>query len=87
MHAFSFNECYSNLAQGRVLATSIILNLRSLRLNYHAVMNTLLFWDNRVPKRLVQMSNHLGPSVKPGLAIEYLAVLHSAIVKSQGSLS
>lgn len=40
----------------------MLLNLRSHRLNYHAAINALWFWDNRVPKRLVQSFNHLGVS-------------------------
>ncbi|EDR06304.1 uncharacterized protein LACBIDRAFT_300406 [Laccaria bicolor S238N-H82] len=45
---------------GRTLITSMVLNLRSRRLNYHAALNALLFWDNHVPKRLVQAFNHFG---------------------------
>ncbi|KAF5335323.1 hypothetical protein D9611_011724 [Ephemerocybe angulata] len=48
---------------GRTLATSIVLNLRSRVTNYHGVMNSLLLWDNRVPKRLVQTLNNLGMTV------------------------
>jgi len=28
-------------------------------LNYHAAINVLILWDNRIPKRTVQMLNHL----------------------------
>ncbi|KAG6819049.1 hypothetical protein H0H93_015957 [Arthromyces matolae] len=43
---------------GRAMITSILLNLRSRRLNYHQIVNSLIFWDNRVPKRLLQAFNH-----------------------------
>ncbi|RXW12444.1 hypothetical protein EST38_g13409 [Candolleomyces aberdarensis] len=47
-------------AHGRTLATSILLNLRSRQTNYHACMNTLFGWDNRVPKRFISAMNHYG---------------------------
>lgn len=31
-----------------------------MQLNYHQAVNALIFWDNSVPKRLVQMLNHMG---------------------------
>ncbi|KAK7007163.1 hypothetical protein R3P38DRAFT_3212828 [Favolaschia claudopus] len=40
--------------------TSIALNIRSRRSNLHQVINGFIFWDNKMPKRLVQMMNHLG---------------------------
>ncbi|KAJ7506208.1 hypothetical protein B0H11DRAFT_2169972 [Mycena galericulata] len=49
-----------NVDDGRTLMTSIALNLRSRRLNLHQVVNSLIFWDNKMPKRLVQAMNHLG---------------------------
>lgn len=49
-----------NCSQGRVLVTSMLLNLRSRQTNYHQVLNSLLFWDNQVPKRLVHIFNRLG---------------------------
>ncbi|KAK7055762.1 hypothetical protein R3P38DRAFT_2498651 [Favolaschia claudopus] len=49
-----------NPDDGRTLMTSIALNLRSRRSNLHQVMNGFIFWDNRMPKRLVQMMNRLG---------------------------
>lgn len=42
------------------MITSMALNLRSQLLNYHPLINALTFWDNRVPKRLVQAFNHFG---------------------------
>ncbi|KAF7302967.1 hypothetical protein MKEN_01259400 [Mycena kentingensis (nom. inval.)] len=50
---------------GRIMATSILLNLRSRTLNYHQVVTSLTFWDQRVPKRLVQLMNHYGIAVSP----------------------
>ncbi|KAJ7768448.1 hypothetical protein B0H16DRAFT_1247798, partial [Mycena metata] len=44
-------------AVGRTLISSMILNLRSCRTNLHAVMSSLMFWDGRVPKRVVQTFN------------------------------
>jgi hypothetical protein len=38
----------------------MILNLRSRLLNYHQAINSLLLWDNNVPKRIIQMLNRLG---------------------------
>ncbi|KAJ7853027.1 hypothetical protein B0H14DRAFT_3655717 [Mycena olivaceomarginata] len=49
-----------NVDDGRTLITSIALNLRSRRLNLHQVVNSFIFWDNKMPKRLVQAMNHLG---------------------------
>ncbi|KAJ2930942.1 hypothetical protein H1R20_g6161, partial [Candolleomyces eurysporus] len=49
-----------NPDQGRTLVNSVLLNLRSRRTNYHASMNSLLMWDNRVPKRCVIALNRLG---------------------------
>lgn len=42
------------------MITSIALNLRSTKTNYHQAILSLLLWDNRVPKRVVQMLNQLG---------------------------
>ncbi|KAF6745044.1 hypothetical protein DFP72DRAFT_824883 [Ephemerocybe angulata] len=36
------------------------LNLRSMKLNYHQGINSLILWDGSVPKRLVQMMNQYG---------------------------
>ncbi|KAF5313743.1 hypothetical protein D9619_013675 [Psilocybe cf. subviscida] len=47
-------------AAGKTLITSALLNLRSRRLNYHAAMNSLIFWDNRVSKRLIRAFNMFG---------------------------
>lgn len=44
------------------MVTSIILNLRSRALNYHAAMTSMILWDNRTPKRIVQLFNRLGIS-------------------------
>ncbi|KAF8997528.1 hypothetical protein BDQ17DRAFT_1429042 [Cyathus striatus] len=45
---------------GQVMITSMALNMRSMKTNYHQAINSLIFWDNRVSKRLVQMLNQLG---------------------------
>ncbi|KAF7968891.1 hypothetical protein HWV62_28926 [Athelia sp. TMB] len=45
---------------GRTTVTSMLLNLRSRRVNYHTAINALVLWDNKVPKRAVQMLNRLG---------------------------
>ncbi|KAF8168389.1 hypothetical protein B0H34DRAFT_816267 [Crassisporium funariophilum] len=57
------NEDARDPDAGRTLATSIVLNLRSWVTNYHGVMNSLLLWDNQVPKCLVQTLNNLGMTV------------------------
>ncbi|KDQ54017.1 hypothetical protein JAAARDRAFT_49395 [Jaapia argillacea MUCL 33604] len=49
-----------NPDHGRAMLTSSILNLASRETNYHLVANSLIMWDNRVPKRLLQMMNRLG---------------------------
>ncbi|KAJ7827097.1 hypothetical protein B0H13DRAFT_2374013 [Mycena leptocephala] len=49
-----------NPDMGRTLITSIILNLRSRETNLHGVMNVLMLWDARVPKRVVQTLNRYG---------------------------
>lgn len=36
----------------------MLLNLRSRQTNLHLAMNSLLLWDGRVPKRLIQTLNH-----------------------------
>ncbi|KAJ7769808.1 hypothetical protein B0H16DRAFT_1776625, partial [Mycena metata] len=46
--------------KGRTLATSIMLNLRSRDTNLHAAMNSVMLWDGRVSKRLVQTLNRYG---------------------------
>ncbi|KAF8998376.1 hypothetical protein BDQ17DRAFT_1391746 [Cyathus striatus] len=35
------------------------LNMRSIKTNYHQAINSLIFWDNHVPKCLTQMLNQL----------------------------
>ncbi|KAH9934210.1 uncharacterized protein B0H18DRAFT_1207744 [Fomitopsis serialis] len=52
-----------NPDDGCTLATSILLNLRSQKSNVHQVINSMILWDNRAPKRLVQMLNRFGVSV------------------------
>ncbi|KAJ6536865.1 hypothetical protein B0H19DRAFT_962392 [Mycena capillaripes] len=49
-----------NPDDGRTLITSIALNLRSRYSNLHQLANGFIFWDNKMPKRLVEMMNHLG---------------------------
>ncbi|KAJ7476787.1 hypothetical protein FB451DRAFT_1132116 [Mycena latifolia] len=51
-----------NVDDGRTLMTSMALNLRSRRSNLHQVINSFIFWDNKMPKRLVQAMNHLAVS-------------------------
>ncbi|KAF6743281.1 hypothetical protein DFP72DRAFT_977135 [Ephemerocybe angulata] len=45
---------------GRTMMTSMALNLRSQKTNYHQAVMSLIFWDNRMPKRIVQMLNEFG---------------------------
>ncbi|KAK7052375.1 hypothetical protein R3P38DRAFT_3595082 [Favolaschia claudopus] len=49
-----------NPDMGRTMITSMLLNLRSRETNLHQAMNCLLFWDGKVPKRVVQTFNHYG---------------------------
>ncbi|KAJ7026701.1 hypothetical protein C8F04DRAFT_966073 [Mycena alexandri] len=49
-----------NPDMGRTLISSMILNLRSRQANLHAAMNSLMLWDGRVPKRVVQTFNRYG---------------------------
>ncbi|KAJ7258501.1 hypothetical protein C8J57DRAFT_1073673 [Mycena rebaudengoi] len=46
--------------KGRTMITSMMLNLRSRETNLHGAMNSLMLWDGRVPKRLVQTLNRYG---------------------------
>ncbi|KAJ7245498.1 hypothetical protein C8J57DRAFT_1438306 [Mycena rebaudengoi] len=48
------------LKAGRTMITSMILNLRSRKTNLHCAMNSLMLWDGRVPRRVVQTLNHYG---------------------------
>ncbi|KAJ7908049.1 hypothetical protein B0H13DRAFT_1524907, partial [Mycena leptocephala] len=43
-----------NPDMGRTMITSMLLNLRSRETNLHLAMNSLLPWDGRVSKRVVQ---------------------------------
>lgn len=38
----------------------MLLNMRSRTTNYQAAMNALVFWDQQVPKRLIEAFNHVG---------------------------
>ncbi len=38
----------------------MLLNIRSRTTNYHAAINSLVLWDQGVPKRLVEAFNHIG---------------------------
>ena len=38
----------------------MLLNMRSRNTNYHAAINALVFWDQQVPKRLIEAFNHIG---------------------------
>ncbi|KAJ7624216.1 hypothetical protein DFH06DRAFT_1087495 [Mycena polygramma] len=49
-----------NPNMGRTLITSIMLNLRSRKTNLHGAMNSLMLWDARVPKQIVQALNRYG---------------------------
>ncbi|KAJ7656195.1 hypothetical protein B0H17DRAFT_1265280, partial [Mycena rosella] len=53
-------RCQHNPDMGRILITSIILNLQSQKTSLHGAMNALMLWDKGVPKRLVQTLNHYG---------------------------
>ncbi|KAF8986526.1 hypothetical protein BDQ17DRAFT_1393664 [Cyathus striatus] len=52
-------ELTKNHSFGQVMITSMALNMRSIKTNYHQAINSLIFWDNCVPKRLTQMLNQL----------------------------
>ncbi|KAJ7156078.1 hypothetical protein C8R43DRAFT_1096270 [Mycena crocata] len=56
----SMIRCQRNPDMGRTMITSMILNLRSRETNLHCAMNSLMLWDGRVPKRLVQTLNRYG---------------------------
>ncbi|KAF6746363.1 hypothetical protein DFP72DRAFT_1152408 [Ephemerocybe angulata] len=60
---------------GRTMVTSMALNLRSARTNYHQAINSLIFWDNRIPKRIVQMLNQYGFCSSYSYQIEAVASL------------
>ncbi|KAJ7684985.1 hypothetical protein DFH06DRAFT_1313354 [Mycena polygramma] len=49
-----------NPDMARTLVTSMILNLRSRETNLHCAINSLVLWDARVPKRVVQTLNRYG---------------------------
>ncbi|KAI0782725.1 hypothetical protein C8Q75DRAFT_885922, partial [Abortiporus biennis] len=51
-----------NPAHACTTITSIALNMRSRITNYHAAVLSVIMWDQQVPKRLVQMFNHIGLS-------------------------
>ncbi|KAF8178739.1 hypothetical protein BJ912DRAFT_1033225 [Pholiota molesta] len=69
---------------GRTLITSMLLNLRSRRLNYHATINTLLFWDNCIPKRLVQAFNHFGITTSYSFQVDAVtAISKNAMLLAQ----
>ncbi|KAJ7246764.1 hypothetical protein C8J57DRAFT_1674982 [Mycena rebaudengoi] len=53
-------RCQRNPDMGRTMITSMMLNLRSRETNLHGAMNSLMLWDGRVPKRLVQTLNRYG---------------------------
>ncbi|KAJ8087328.1 hypothetical protein PM082_006158 [Marasmius tenuissimus] len=42
---------------GLLMATSILLNVRSQKSNYHQLINGLVLWENRVSKRIFQALN------------------------------
>ncbi|KAI0737485.1 hypothetical protein BC629DRAFT_1446172 [Irpex lacteus] len=44
----------------RTYTTSMLLNMRSRNTNYHAAINALVYWDQQVPKRLLEAFNHIG---------------------------
>ncbi|KAF8128810.1 hypothetical protein K438DRAFT_2000147 [Mycena galopus ATCC 62051] len=49
-----------NPDMGRAMVTSTLLNLRSRLTCYHAVMNSLMLWDNRASQKLVKVLNRYG---------------------------
>lgn len=62
----------------------MLLNLRSYRLNYHHAINSILFWDNRVPKRLVETFNHLGITTSYQFQIRAInSISKSAVIAAQ----
>ncbi|KAG2021112.1 hypothetical protein CC2G_006374 [Coprinopsis cinerea AmutBmut pab1-1] len=66
---------------GRTLLTSMLLNLRSRRTNYHAAMNSLILWDNRVPKRLTSALNKLGITTSYAFQCRAILSLSKAAVR------
>ncbi|KAG0707609.1 hypothetical protein DFH29DRAFT_871599 [Suillus ampliporus] len=52
----------SSTTSGRTMITSMVLNLRSRRVNLHPAITCLIMWDNQVPKRVVQLWNRYGAS-------------------------
>ncbi|KAL0577988.1 hypothetical protein V5O48_003991, partial [Marasmius crinis-equi] len=56
----SDNEAREGIENSLLMSTSILLNARSQKTNYHQVINGLMLWDNRVPKRVVQALNQYG---------------------------
>jgi hypothetical protein len=57
------------------------LNLRSQRLNYHPIINTLTLWDNCLPKRLVQAFNHFGITSSYTSQIEAIKAITASAIK------
>ncbi|KAK7013388.1 hypothetical protein R3P38DRAFT_2546058 [Favolaschia claudopus] len=45
---------------GRTMLTSMLLNLRSRLTSYHPMINSLMLWDIRAPKKLVKVLNRYG---------------------------
>ncbi|KAK7473220.1 hypothetical protein VKT23_001318 [Stygiomarasmius scandens] len=55
---------------GRTFATSMLLNLRSRRVSYHATIIGLVMWHNNASKRLIQLFNQCGLSISlPSLGV------------------
>lgn len=60
----------------------MLLNLRSRRLNYHAAINSLIFWDNRVSKRMNQTFNVFGVTTSVQFQSKSITALRKSSVAS-----
>lgn len=58
--SFNHSKLMRQYCQGRTMATSILLNLRSRTTNYHAAVNTMILWEQQASKKLVQILNRTG---------------------------
>ncbi|KAF6743489.1 hypothetical protein DFP72DRAFT_1177912 [Ephemerocybe angulata] len=73
------SEAKRNREFGRTMITSMALNLRSQKTNYHQAIMSLIFWDNRLPKRIVQMLNEFGISSSHAYQIKGIKALSKSV--------
>jgi hypothetical protein len=66
--------------QGRIMITLIALNMRSQITNYHQAINSLIFWDNRMPKRLVHLLNKFGVCTGYKYQVKAIDTLSNSVV-------